>query len=99
MAEVIEAGQHDRDMFPTIKGSPLDYTIGETSWQWPEMSPIKQKLILLQQFDPDFNLFRRGAHMPLMIYVGSPRNTRRTRDALARREKRAENRGWGWEAR
>lgn len=96
VAEVIKAAKQDMDMFPV---RPLDTTMGQASWSWSQMPAIKQKLVTQAKFDPGLNLFRRGAHMPLMIYVGNPASTRRKPEAKMRREERATLRGWGRKAR
>ena len=94
VAEVTHAATHDREMFPI---RPVDTEMGLASWNWSQMPAIKQKLVTLEKFDPELTLFRRGAHMPLMICVGA--SGRRTPEARERREQRAEERGWGREAR
>ena len=57
---------------------------------WPL---CKQKSPLFSKFDPDGQLFRSGAHAPLMVWLGS--KTRRSVDALWRREAGQNNRNWG----
>lgn len=92
VAEVAEAWKHDKDMFPT---KPDDTQKGWPTWSLPTMPGIKQKLITKMQFDPENELFKRGAHMPLMIFVGNNCDTRRTPEAHARRGAAAAKRGWG----
>ena len=94
VAEVTHAATHDRHMFPI---RPVDTEMGLASWSWSQMPAIKQKLVTQEKFDPELTLFRRGAHMPLMVCVGA--SGRRTPEARERREQRAEERGWGREAR
>jgi len=100
VAEVITAAKNDREMFPTPKGDKtVDTTIGEASFSWSQMPLTSQKLVSTQKFDPTSNFFRRGAHMPLMLFVGDSTSSRRTPESLRRREQRAEQRGWGRAAR
>ena len=100
VAEVIRAAQNDRDMFPTPQGdNNVDTTIGEASFSWSQMPLTSQKLVSTKKFDPTLTFFRRGAHMPLMLFVGDSTSTRRTPQSRRRREQKAEQRGWGREAR
>ena len=77
----------------------VDTSIGSCSWSWPEDVPSKQKLISFEQFDPEKEFFKRGAHAPLMIFVGAGSETRRSKDAQRRRAANADKRGWTWERR
>ena len=85
----------NRTMFPWT----VDQDLGSTSWTWPSMPPCRQKLIDIKMFDPHRQYFKRGGHMPLMVFVGSHNQQRRTKGACERRERRAEQRGWGAEQR
>ena len=78
-------------MFPWI----LDQDLGSASWTWPSMPPCRQKLIDIKMFDPQSQYFKRGGHMPLMVFVGGHNQQRRTKVACERRHRRAEERGWG----
>ena len=100
VAGPIESTTTDKAMFPAVAGAgPIDTTQGSKSWDWPAMPQIKQKLVEVRKFDPNAVFFRRGAHMPLMIYVGLSSQTRRTPEASTRRAERADARGWGKERR
>jgi len=100
VAEVITAAKNDREMFPTPKGEKtVDTTMGEASFSWSQMPLTSQKLFSTKKFDPTLTFFRRGAHMPLMLFVGDSTSTRRTPQSRRRREQKAEQRGWGREAR
>ena len=55
----------------------------------------KQKLASYERFDPHKELPKRGAQMPLMIYIGSSKETRRTKEAVAKRFASAARRGYG----
>jgi hypothetical protein len=90
MADVIHKAQCDRQHFPF---NP-EISIGSASWSLPQGPVSKQKLPKLPLFDPHSDYFRRGAHMPLMIYVGGNSDTRRSKGANARRANRAAERGW-----
>ena len=81
----------DQTMFPL----QVDNDLGSISWTWPSMPPCKQKLIDIKKFDPDLRYFNSGAHMPLMVFVGAPHQVRRSQSASKRRERRAQERGWG----
>ena len=81
----------NKTMFPWT----VDQDLGSSSWRWPSMPPCRQKLIDINKFDPRLQYFKRGGHMPLMMFVGSPNQVRRTKGACERRERRAEERGWG----
>jgi hypothetical protein len=78
-------------MFPWT----VDKDLGSISWTWPSMPPCRQKLIDIKMFDPQSQYFKRGGHMPLMVFVGGLNQQRRTKGACERRERRAEQRGWG----
>ena len=82
-------------MFPWA----VDQNLGSESWTWPSMPLCKQKLIDVEMFDPQSQYFKRGGHMPLMVFVGSHNQQRRTKGACERRERRAEQRGYGAEKR
>ena len=75
----------------------VDIDMGEPSWEWADLPPCIQKLVEMQKFDPTSSLWPRGAHMPIMVYMGGP--SRRSADARARRAKRADERGWNYERR
>ena len=60
---------------------------------WNPLPPCKQKRIVREMFDPDGLLFRSGAHMPLIIFLGA--KARRSPEALVKREEAAISRGWG----
>ena len=77
----------------------VDSTTGSASWSWSGTPPSKQKPVQFEQFDPHKEFFKRGAHMPLMIYVGAPADTRRTAKAQTERNAKADRRGWTWERR
>ena len=55
-------------MFPWA----VDQNLGSASWTWPSMPPCRQKLIDIKMFDPRQEYFKRGGHMPLMVFVGGP---------------------------
>ena len=73
--------------------------MGAASWNWPSAPQSKQKLVDFDHFDPQRQLFQKGAHMPLVIYIGAHSDTRRKPASILRRELMAEKRGWGKEAR
>ena len=95
VAGIIRSTKDDKAMFPF----KVDTSIGSTSWSWPEGPLSKQKLASYELFDPDRELFKRGAHMPLMIYMGGSNEARRSKDALKRRAANAARRGWTWDKR
>ena len=66
---------------------------------WPATPLSKQKPVQFDKFDPYNEFFKRGAHMPLMIYVGAHSDVRRTRGAQRRRDQNADARGWTFERR
>ena len=84
-----------RDAFPF----GVDTSIGSPSWSWPEDVPSKQKLCCNKRFDPQEQFFKRGAHAPLMIFVGAQSEIRRSKPARQRRDAAAKTRGWNWERR
>jgi hypothetical protein len=77
----------------------VDTTIGRESWQWPVLPVFKQKLVSIDLFDPQKEFFKRGAHMPLMSFMGGSQDTRRTQGALRRRAVKASLRGFAVERR
>ena len=54
----------------------------------------KQELVDTEKFDPTNRLFTMGCHMPVMCYMGGPNATSRSPDAVVRRNRRSEQRGW-----
>ena len=77
----------------------VDTSIGNPSWSWPEDVPSKQKPVSFEQFDPENQLFKRGAHAPLMVYLGASRDCRRSGKAVIARAKAADRRGWDYNRR
>ena len=94
--EIIEHKENaDKGMFPFS----VNTSMGSESWTWPEGPVSKQKLVSFERFDPKKEFFKRGAHMPLMIYIGDSSETRRSKQALKKRAEKADSRGWGWQRR
>ena len=79
-----------KDAFPF----GVDTSIGSSSWSWPEDVPSKQKLVSFKKFNPEEELFKRGAHAPLMVFLGAGNEARRSKEALRRRAANADSRGW-----
>ena len=95
VAGIIQCTRDDKDMFPF----KVDNSMGSASWSWPEGPISKQKLASYDLFDPHRQFFQRGAHMPLMVYMGGSSESRRSKVALAKRAANAARRGWTWERR
>ena len=55
----------------TMSPWPVDHVLGSTSRTWPSMPPCRQKLIDFKMFDPHGQYFKRGGHMPLMVFFGA----------------------------
>ena len=73
-----------------------DFNFGAASWNWPQMAICSQKLVRQDKFDPEeFGYFARGAHMPLMLFIGEKNKTRRSWDSRVRRQANEAARGWG----
>ena len=70
------------------------YDFGAATWDLTPMPACGQKLIQGCIFDPETTYFKKGAHMPLMIFLGEKSKTRRTRAARSRRKVNAALRGW-----
>ena len=85
----VKLARDNRRWFPF----PLDTTIGKESWNWPALPPFRQKLVSTELFDPQERFFHRGAHMPLMGFIGSSGDNRRTPEAQRRRTFKATLRG------
>ena len=66
--------------------------IGQTK-DWTPLPTCKQKKVDASKFDPDGILFRSGAHMPLLAFVGD--KPRRSVEAIERREQKRERSKWG----
>ena len=90
MAEIITSAGSNKDMFPF----PVNTAIGSHSWQWPTLPLLKQKPVNVRMFDPFQVMSTRGARMPLMLFMGMPSDTRRTREATQGRTQKAADRGW-----
>ena len=95
VAEVLHCANHDKGMFPF----PVNTTTGSASWSWSGTPPSKQKPVQIQQFDPQQVMFRGGAHMPMMIFVGASADVRRSNKAQKERAAKADKRGWTYERR
>ena len=95
VAEIIERARRDKAMLPF----EVDSSIGSSSWSWPEGQISKQKLAGYDLFDPEREFFKRGTHMPLMVFMGASNESRRSEDALRRRAANAARRGWTSERR
>ena len=80
-----------------VMSGPKGRSKGAPSWDWRPLPPCSQKLVEMEKFDPSRALFPRGAHMPIMTFLGTC--SRRTPAARARRAKRADERGWNYERR
>jgi hypothetical protein len=52
-----------------------------------------QKLVRMDMWDPSHELWNRGGHMPLLVYIGD--NPYRRNESLVRREGGHIRRGWG----
>ena len=79
------ANQRNRDIFPNKPDRP---DAGLVTFAWPVFPICKQKLVEVNLFDPQAELFGHGAHMPLMVFVGD--KSRRTPQAWRRRERNAD---------
>ena len=74
-----------------------DTARGLPSFEWSELPPCSQKPVEMEKFDPASKLFPCGAHMPIVVFMGAA--SRRSAGARARRDKRADERGWTYERR
>ncbi len=61
--------------------------------EWPMLPLCKEKRLDVTMWDPDQRLFRGGSHYPLLVFIGE--RSRRSEDALQRREETSTARGWG----
>ena len=65
-------------------------------WSWYDFPVVKQKLVQNTKFDPWISegngFFTKGAHMPLMVYVG--KDSRRSAPKREARTLAAKGRGW-----
>jgi len=91
----VMACTNNQDLFPF----GVDTSTGSSSWSWPTDVPSKQKLASFKEVDPEEVFFKRGAHAPLMIFLGAGNETRRSKAAQHRRAANANRRGWTWERR
>ena len=66
---------------------------GRRTRDWEVLPPAVQKEVGVEKFDPNQLLFRAGAHMPLLVFLGG--KGRRTPESIQRRETKARARGWG----
>ena len=85
----------DKDYFPF----GVDTSLGRYSWDLPEDKKSRQKLCKFELFDPSLTYFPRGAHAPLMCFMGKSSDGRRSDEARIRRYARADTRGWTHERR
>ena len=89
VAEQKAAMKKAANMYPAA-----DFDFGAASWNWPDMAICSQQLIRYTLFDPKYGYFARGAHMPLMVFIGEKGKTRRSGGGRARRSEKAAARGW-----
>ena len=89
VAEQKAATKKKKDLYP--EG---DFDFGADSWDLATMPTSKRKIIESDKFDPNARYFKKGAHMPLMVYLGEKNKTRRSKDARSRRKVNAAQRGW-----
>ena len=78
------------------KGKAPGRTQAPTGWgatAWHGTVRVTQKTARIDKFDPLWILFKSGAHMPLIVFVGN--HSRRSQGALDRREHASSTRGWG----
>ena len=85
----------NREYFPF----GVDGTMGQYSWDLPMDKQSKQKPCDFSLFDPEETLFKRGAHCPLMCFIGKSSDGRRSTGALKLRGEKADKRGWTHERR
>ena len=88
VAEQKEATRKNPSLYPEAQ-----FSFAVDSWGWPKMPLCNQKLVDIDRFDVD-TYFARGAHMPLMLFVGEKGRTRRSAEARAVRQEKAANRGF-----
>ena len=62
-----------------------NFAFAANSWNWPALPICSQKLVKQDMFDPDDTYFARGAHMPLMVFIGSKGQIRRKPESRAKR--------------
>ena len=79
---------------PTKKNPEANFDFAAESWNWPVMAICTQKLVRHDKFDPDETYFARGAHMPLMVFIGEKGRTRRSHEGQRRRATNAAKRGY-----
>ena len=72
----------------------INTSMGDYSWDLPMDKISKQKPCKFQLFDPSLQYFPRGSHAPLMIFLGSSSDGRRSTPADRRRAAKADARGW-----
>ena len=69
--------------------------MGAETWLWHALPLVKQKPVDVNLFDPQERMFNgRGAHMPLLVFLGLPSETRRSVAAIKKRVAAAASRGW-----
>ena len=96
VVELKKAMLKDPGMF--LQPHPL-FSTGEISWDWPQLVIAKQKLVDKSRFDPTEHFTAKGAHMPLMVFIGAKGKTRRTPMARKERSAKASARNWDEERR
>ena len=89
VAEQKAAMKKAANMYPAA-----NFDFGAASWNWPEMTICSQQIVQQDKFDPNIGYFSRGAHMPLMAFIGEKGRTRRSQEGRVRRIEKAAARGW-----
>ena len=88
VAEQKEATKKAPHMYPAA-----NFDRAEDSRSWATMPISKQKLVMPEMFGVE-HFFHRGAHMPLMVFIGDKNRTRRSKEAFTNRNHDATRRQW-----
>ena len=75
---------------PVMRDTVSTSTPARLTGDWEALPPARQTRAHLKKFDPHGLLFRKGVHMPLVVFVGG--TGRRSPEALDRRDQRAQAR-------
>ena len=94
MAEMMGLAKN-REVFPF----GVSTSTGSSSWTWREDVLSKQKPTDFKEFDPQREFFACGAHVPLMIFVGTQSESRRSIERWIGRNAAADKRGWTFQRR
>ena len=73
--------------------------MGEITWSWPLLPACKCKPMGIMKFEGGIELFNKGAHIPIIAFIGDAKDKDRSVWAYQKRDDGAKPRKWDKESR